>query len=215
MWTSWRPPGPAPRSRRRPGPPPRSSPRRRPRTHPPPADDVGCGHADFRRVPGAGSPWLGPADPAGGRADRRRLDDLEIAQEVGLGRRGRCAGAGHARRHEHAAAVGPDRRDRGAAGPVVATPGAALVDLQRRWDLLAERAADDRRRGRSTQIRGLLQALVSAVDAENQALATGRDWRLLRPRVDQVGQALSTVLAGGPQGQPPPGGDPGWPAPGG
>jgi hypothetical protein len=92
---------------------------------------------------------------------------------------------------------------------------AALVDLQRRWDLLAERAADDRRRDRSTQIRGLLQELVAAVDAENEALATGRDWRLLRPRVDQVGQALSTVLAGGPQGQPPPGGDPGWPAPGG
>jgi hypothetical protein len=92
---------------------------------------------------------------------------------------------------------------------------AALVDLQRRWDLLAERAADDRRRDRSTQIRGLLQELVAAVDAENEALATGRDWRLLRPRVDQVGQALSTVLADGPQGQPPPGGDPGRPAPGG
>ena len=92
---------------------------------------------------------------------------------------------------------------------------AALVDLQRRWDLLAERAADDRRRDRSTQIRGLLQELVAAVDAENEALATGRDWRLLRPRVDQAGQALSAVLAGGPQQQPPPGGDPGRPGPGG
>jgi hypothetical protein len=30
-------------------------------------------------------------------------------------------------------------------------------------------------------------------------LATGRDWRLLRPRVDETGQALSVVLAGGPQ----------------
>jgi hypothetical protein len=92
---------------------------------------------------------------------------------------------------------------------------AALVDLQRRWDLLAERAADDRRRDRSTRIGGLLQELVAAVDAENEALATGRDWRLLRPRVDQVGQALSTVLTDGPQGQPPPGGDPGRPAQGG
>jgi hypothetical protein len=92
---------------------------------------------------------------------------------------------------------------------------AGLSDLVRRWELLAERAPDDRRRDRSTQIRGLLQELVAAVDAENEALATGRDWRLLRPRVDQVGQALSTVLAGGPQGQPPPGGDPGGPAPGG
>jgi hypothetical protein len=92
---------------------------------------------------------------------------------------------------------------------------AGLIDLMRRWDLLAERASDDRRRGRSTRIRGLLQALVAAVDAENEALATGRDWRLLRPRVDQAGQALSAVLAGGPQEQPPPGGDPGRPGPGG
>jgi hypothetical protein len=92
---------------------------------------------------------------------------------------------------------------------------AELVDLMRRWDLLAERAPDNQRRNRSGQVRNLLQELVAAVDAENEALATGRDWRLLRPRVDQVGQALSTVLAGGPQGQPPPGGDPGGPAPGG
>ena len=92
---------------------------------------------------------------------------------------------------------------------------AGLIDLMRRWDLLAQRASDDRRRDRSTRIRGLLQELVAAVDAENEALATGRDWRLLRPRVDQAGQALSAVLAGGPQQQPPPGGDPGRPAPGG
>jgi hypothetical protein len=92
---------------------------------------------------------------------------------------------------------------------------AGLIDLMRRWDLLAQRASDDRRRDRSTRIRGLLQELVAAVDAENEALATGRDWRLLRPRVDQAGQALSAVLAGGPQQQPPPGGDPGRPGPGG
>jgi len=92
---------------------------------------------------------------------------------------------------------------------------AGLIDLMRRWDLLAQRASDDRRRDRSTRIRGLLQELVAAVDAENEALATGRDWRLLRPRVDQAGQALSAVLAGGPQQQPPPRGDPGRPAPGG
>jgi len=92
---------------------------------------------------------------------------------------------------------------------------AGLIDLMRRWDLLAQRASDDRRRDRSTRIRGLLQELVAAVDAENEALATGRDWRLLRPRVDQAGQALSAVLAGGPQQQPPPGGDHGRPGPGG
>ena len=92
---------------------------------------------------------------------------------------------------------------------------AALVDLQRRWDLLVERAPDDRRRNWSGQVRRLLQELVAAVDAENQALATGRDWRLLRPRVDQAEQALSAVLAGGSQQELPVGGEPGRPAPGG
>ena len=61
----------------------------------------------------------------------------------------------------------------------------------------------------------LLQELVAAVDAENQALAAGRDWRLLRPRVDQAERALSAILAGGPQQEPSAGGDPWQPAPGG
>jgi hypothetical protein len=85
---------------------------------------------------------------------------------------------------------------------------AELVDLMRRWDLLAERAPDDQRRNRSGQVRNLLQELVAAVDAENQALATGRDWRLLRPRVDQAERALSAVLAGVPQPEPAAGGEP-------
>ena len=92
---------------------------------------------------------------------------------------------------------------------------AALSDLVRRWELLAERAPDDRSRTRSGQVRSLLQELVAAVDAENQALATGRDWRLLRPRVDQAGRALSAVLAGVPQPEPSAGGEPWQPAPGG
>jgi hypothetical protein len=91
----------------------------------------------------------------------------------------------------------------------------ALVDLMRRWDLLAERAPDDRRRNWSGQIRGLLQELVAAVDAENEALATGRDWTLLRPRVDEIGRALFSALAGGPQQEPPAGAAPGQPGPGG
>jgi hypothetical protein len=87
---------------------------------------------------------------------------------------------------------------------------AALVDLMRRWDLLAERAPDDQRRNRTRQIRNLLQELVAAVDAENQALATGRDWRLLRSQVDQAQRVLSAVLAGVPQPEPPAGREP-WP----
>jgi hypothetical protein len=61
----------------------------------------------------------------------------------------------------------------------------------------------------------LVVALVAAVDAENQSLATGRDWRLLRPRVDQAGRALSAVLAGVPQPEPSAGREPWQPAPGG
>ena len=87
---------------------------------------------------------------------------------------------------------------------------ATLVDLLRRWDLLAERAPDDQRRNRTRQVHNLLQELVAAVDAENQALATGRDWRLLRPRVDQAARALSAVLAGVPQPEPSAGDGP-WP----
>jgi hypothetical protein len=92
---------------------------------------------------------------------------------------------------------------------------ATLVDLMRRWELLAERAPDDQRRNRTGQVRNLLQELVAALDAENQALATGRDWRLLRPRVDQAQRALSAVLAGVPQPEPPAGDEPWSPAPGG
>jgi hypothetical protein len=92
---------------------------------------------------------------------------------------------------------------------------AELVDLMRRWDLLGERAPDDQRRNRTGQLRNLLQELVAAVDAENQALATGRDWRLLRPRVDQAERALSAVLAGVPQQEPSAGEEPWQPAPGG
>ena len=92
---------------------------------------------------------------------------------------------------------------------------AALADLMRRWDLLAERAPDDQRRNRTGQVRNLLQELVAAMDAENQALATGRDWRLLRPRVDQAERALSAMLADVPQQDPSAGGEPWPPTPGG
>jgi len=92
---------------------------------------------------------------------------------------------------------------------------AALSDLIGRWDLLAERAPDDRRRSRCGQIRSLIQELLAAVDAENQAVAAERDWRLLRPRVDQAGQTLSAVLAGVPQQEPSASGEPWQPTPGG
>jgi hypothetical protein len=92
---------------------------------------------------------------------------------------------------------------------------AELVELMRRWDLLAERAPDGQRRNRTGQVRNLLQELVAAVESENEALATGRDWRLLRPRVDQAGQTLSAVLAGIPQQEPSADEEPWQPTPGG
>ena len=92
---------------------------------------------------------------------------------------------------------------------------AGLLDLIGCWDLLAERAPDDHRGNRSGQIRSLLQELVAAVDAENEALATGRDWRLLRPRVDHAWRELSAVLARVPQQEPAAGGEPWRPTPGG
>ena len=91
---------------------------------------------------------------------------------------------------------------------------AQLVELMRRWELLTEPAPDDQRQQHSRQLHSLLQELVAAVDAENQALATGRDWRLLRPRVDQAERALSAVLAGVPQPDPSAGGEPWQPTPG-
>jgi hypothetical protein len=102
---------------------------------------------------------------------------------------------------------------------------ADLIELVRRWDLLTERASGEWRRGRARQVSELVQNLGAAVDAENDAMAAGRDWTLLRPRVIGADQALSAALAeqappdqtpAGPgssqPGQPPP--RPAQPAPG-
>jgi hypothetical protein len=57
---------------------------------------------------------------------------------------------------------------------------AALSDPMRRWALLAERAPDDRGRTRAAQIRNLLQELLAAVDAENNAIDDAPTTRLER-----------------------------------
>jgi hypothetical protein len=98
---------------------------------------------------------------------------------------------------------------RGLAWPPVR---AALVDLVTRWNALTERASGEGRRNWSLRISGLLQELTAAVDAENEALAVGRDPMLLRPRVNQVEQALAAALAVQPQPEPPAAGEPGPPA---
>jgi hypothetical protein len=89
----------------------------------------------------------------------------------------------------------------------------SLVDLVNRWNGLTEQASGEPRRNWSLHISGLLQDLIAAVDAENEALAGGMDWTLLRPRVVQAQQALSAVLAGQPWPEPPPAAEePGPPA---
>jgi hypothetical protein len=88
-----------------------------------------------------------------------------------------------------------------------------LIDLVNRWNGLTERSSGEPRRNWSLQINGLVQDLIAAVDAENEALAVGRDWTLLGRRVSQAEQALSAVLAGQPRPEPPPAAEePGPPA---
>jgi hypothetical protein len=86
---------------------------------------------------------------------------------------------------------------------------AALGDVQGRWHALTDRAVGEARRNWSLRLSGLLQELIAAVDAENEALAAGRDWMLLRPRVNQAEQALTSVLTAQGQPEPPPTGEPG------
>jgi hypothetical protein len=84
---------------------------------------------------------------------------------------------------------------------------AGLADLMSRWNALAERASGETRRNWSLRISGLLQELIAAVDAENEALAAGRDWMPLRLRVNQAEQALAAALAVQPQPGTPPAGE--------
>jgi hypothetical protein len=72
---------------------------------------------------------------------------------------------------------------------------ADLVDRVGRWALLTENAPGEQRADWSRQVWGLLQEVVTAVDAENEALATGQEWRLLRPRVEDATRALTAALA--------------------
>ena len=72
---------------------------------------------------------------------------------------------------------------------------ADLVDRLGRWALLTENAPGEQRADWSRHVWGLIQEVVTAVDAENEALATGQEWRLLRPRVEDAARALTAALA--------------------
>jgi hypothetical protein len=80
---------------------------------------------------------------------------------------------------------------------------AAFVDLVDRWGALAARTSDDQRRLWSMQLREMIRNLVAAVDAENEAMAFGYDWRLLRPRTAAAEQALTSALTARTRTAPP------------
>jgi hypothetical protein len=81
---------------------------------------------------------------------------------------------------------------------------ADLTEMSSRWDLLAGRAADDYHRASAGQVSAMAEDLTTAVDQENQALATGRDWTMLSPRVDEIVRALDGALMGFLVAQPDP-----------
>jgi hypothetical protein len=69
-----------------------------------------------------------------------------------------------------------------------------LRDLSARWGLLSQHAPDGDRQASASQIALLLRDLVPAIDAENEALAAGRDWSMLRPQVQAVLDSLAAVM---------------------
>jgi hypothetical protein len=89
----------------------------------------------------------------------------------------------------------PDAARRGLAWPPVRDD---LAASRARWAALLERAPDGERQAYASQVARMLQDLVIAVDAENEAIAAGRDWGMLRPRVNAIIAALSAALAPAP-----------------
>lgn len=86
---------------------------------------------------------------------------------------------------------------------------ADLTDALSRWNALTDRASGEARQSWSLRVASLLQELITAVDAENEGLATARDSTMLRTRVDQAGRSLTAILTVQPQPEPPPAGEPG------
>ncbi|GGN77138.1 hypothetical protein GCM10010112_49970 [Actinoplanes lobatus] len=85
---------------------------------------------------------------------------------------------------------------------------ADLAALIAGWGRLSTQPSDAARQARATGITVLLRDLTAAVDAENEALASGRDWRVLRPQIEEILDGLDAAInPPGPQA-PSPGGPP-------
>ena len=95
---------------------------------------------------------------------------------------------------------------------------ARLIELRTRWQSLADGTSDEAAGSRQGPVAELLGNLVVAVDAETEALNQGRDWSLLRPRVDELRASLiGQLLLVQPGAPAQPGGQmgsPGNPSPG-
>ncbi|HEX8347876.1 MAG TPA: hypothetical protein VF657_24550 [Actinoplanes sp.] len=84
-----------------------------------------------------------------------------------------------------------------------------LVAFVTRWDGLTEHAVGDSRRNWASRVSGLLRDLIAAVDADNEALATGRDQAYLRSRIDELQRDLEAVFDPQFRPEPPAAGQPG------
>lgn len=72
---------------------------------------------------------------------------------------------------------------------------ADLLALAGRWSELAAGTSDESRQYPAAQLAGLLPEMVAAVDAENEALTTHRNWQMLRPRIYDLEQLVGAALA--------------------
>jgi outer membrane biosynthesis protein TonB len=81
-----------------------------------------------------------------------------------------------------------------------------LASLGTGWGRLAGQPADAPRQAMAGGVALLLRDLTAAVDAENDALAAGQDWRALRPEVEQILDSLDATMMPAEPGQPSAGG---------
>jgi hypothetical protein len=88
---------------------------------------------------------------------------------------------------------------------------ASLAELMYRWAQLAQQAPDEPRQSWAFQIQALVEALVSAVDVESAAVASGQDWLRLRPDVNNAERALAAALTQPASMAPPVADQPGTP----
>jgi hypothetical protein len=69
-----------------------------------------------------------------------------------------------------------------------------LTSLSVRWGALGGQSVDGARQAKATGLSTLLRDLAVAVDAENEAVATGREWQLLRPQIELLLDTIEVTL---------------------